>query len=207
MSLAIFAIRRLLWAIPLLLAIMLATFALMRGSGGSPFRPPEGYVGVPYTLELKLRDFYHLDELWIVEFAIYVKNVFTLQFGPSLVNRNVSVDQVMRERFPITLQLVALAAAVAVLGGIGLGLLAATRRSTFVDFLATSAATIVLVVPVFFVAYVLAYYPVREWHIAPLGWDTWDARVFPVLALALAPTGYIARLVRGRWSGRCRRTT
>jgi dipeptide transport system permease protein len=196
MSLAVFAFRRLLWAVPLLLAIMLATFALMRGSGGSPFRPPEGYVGVPYTLELKLRDFYHLDEPWIVEYAIYVKNVFTFQFGPSLVNRNVSVDEVMRDRFPITLELVALAAGVALVGGVALGLLAATHRSTSLDFLATSTATVLLVIPVFFVAYVLAYYPAREWHLAPLGWETWDARVLPVLALALAPAGYIARLVR-----------
>lgn len=197
MSLAVFALRRFLWAVPLLLAIMLATFALMRGTGGSPFRPPEGYVGVPYTLELKLRAFYHLDEPWVVEFAIYVKNVFTLQFGPSLVNRNVSVDEVMEQRFPVTVELVALAAAFAIVLGIGLGVAAAVRRSTLVDFLATSTATVLLVVPVFFVAYVIAEYPVREWHVAPLGWGTWEAKILPSLALALAPAGYIARLVRG----------
>lgn len=196
-SLAVFALRRLLWAVPLLLAIMLVTFALMRGTGGSPFRPPEGYVGVPYALELKLRDFYHLDEPWLVEFGIYVKNVATLRFGPSLVNRNVSVDEVMEQRFPVTVELVALAAAMAIALGMGLGVVAAVRRSTFVDLLATSSATVLLVVPVFFIAFVVAEYPIGEWGLAPIGWGSWEAKIAPAIVLALAPAGYIARLVRG----------
>jgi ABC-type dipeptide/oligopeptide/nickel transport system permease component len=53
-----------------------------------------------------------------------------------------------------------------------------------------------LVVPVFFVAWLLSRYPALEWRWFPLGWDSWDARVLPVLALSLAPVGYIARLVR-----------
>lgn len=42
----------------------------------------------------------------------------------------------------------------------------------------------------------LARYPGLQWHWFPLGWDTWQARIAPVLTLALAPAGYIARLVR-----------
>ena len=191
-----YVLRRVLWSIPLLLIVILVTFALMRGSGGNPFQPPEGYLGVPPALENQLRDYYNLDAPWFVEYLTYVRHIFTLQFGPSLLNRYVTVDDVMRTSFPITLELVLLAAAWALPLGIGLGVLAASRRGTVADFLATSTASTLLVIPVFFVAYVFSTYLVRDWGLFPFGWDSWQARILPSLALALAPTGYIARLVR-----------
>jgi ABC-type dipeptide/oligopeptide/nickel transport system permease component len=191
-----FVVRRLLWSLPVLLLVILVTFALMRGAGGTPFQPPEGYTGVPYALEVDLRAYYNLDAPWVVEYLTYVKHIFTLDFGPSLLSRYVSVDDVMRESFPITLQLVLLAAAWAIPLGVGLGVLAAARRGTVVDFIATSTASALLVVPVFFVAYVCSTYLARDWNLVPLGWDTWQARILPSLTLALAPIGYIARLVR-----------
>jgi dipeptide transport system permease protein len=196
MSLAGFVIRRLLWSIPLVLLVMLATYALLRGAGGSPFTPPEGYIGVPETYERFLRDFYHLDEPWLVEFAYYVRSVFTLDFGPSLVQRNLTVDYVVEQAAPITLQLVLLAAAWAIPLGIASGLAAAVYRNRLVDRLLTSTATVLLVVPIFFVAYVTGRYVVREWHLIALGWEHWDTRLVASFVLALAPIGYIARLVR-----------
>jgi ABC-type dipeptide/oligopeptide/nickel transport system permease component len=197
MSLAAFVVRRVLWSIPLLLLVMLVTFALLRGAGGTPFNPPEGIPGLPAPKQRELTRFYHLDEPWFVEYAIYVRNVSTLEFGPSLVNRYQSVDDVVENGFPVTGELVLLAAAWAVPVGILLGVLAAVRRSSLVDYLATSAATVLLVVPVFFVSYVLSRYLALEWHAFPLGWDGWRAKLLPTFALGLAPAGYVARLVRG----------
>jgi ABC-type dipeptide/oligopeptide/nickel transport system permease component len=195
-SLAAFVIRRVLWAIPVLLLVMLLTFALMRGAGGTPFRPPEGIPGLPAPLQRELTDYYNLDEPWFVEFATYVRNVVTLDFGPSLVNRNHSVDDAVKQGFPVTGELILLAAAWAIPVGILLGLFAAVRRGSVLDHLATSAASVLLVVPVFFVTYVLSRYLVYEWDVFPLGWDTWQSKVLPVFALGLAPAGYVARLTR-----------
>ncbi len=153
MSLLAFFVRRLLWTIPLVLVVMLATFALMRGSGGDPFNPLEGFAPLPTPLQEQLRDYYNLDSPWIVEFGTYVRNVATLDFGPSLVLRGVTVDDVIAQSFPITLELIAFAAALALPIGIALGLLAALRRNSVSDLLATSTASVLLVIPVFFVAY------------------------------------------------------
>lgn len=196
MSIGAFIIRRVLWTIPLLLLVMLGTFALMRGSGGDPFRPPPGFSGVPGPLQRELADFYHLRDPWFVEFAVYVKHVFTFDFGPSMVQRGVDVNDVITQSFPVTLELVGLATVLAIPLGVGLGVLAATRRNSAVDFVAASTATLLLVVPVFFVAYVFSRYLVLEWHVVPAGWRGWDTKLLPAVALALAPTGYIARLIR-----------
>lgn len=196
MSLLAFAVRRLLWAIPLLFLVMLATYALMRGMGGDPFVLPEGFVGVPLPVERELREHYHLEDPWFVEFAHYVANVARFDFGPSLNRRGLTVDSVIERRLPVTGLLVLLAALVALPVGFALGLLGALRQRTPADGATTAFSTLLLVIPVFFVAWVLSRYPALEWHWLPLGWEGWDARVMPVLTLALAPAGYIARLVR-----------
>lgn len=196
MSLGIFILRRLLWTLLLIPLVMLATYALMRGSGGSPFRPPEGYFVVPEPYQRFLIEFYHLEEPWFVEYANYVKNVFMFEFGPSMIFRSLDVTDVIRQSFPITVELVLLAIAWAVPIGVTLGLLAAVRRNSALDLLATSTASVLLVVPVFFVAFVLSEYFVFEWHLVSAGWETWEAKILPSFALSLAPIGYIARLVR-----------
>jgi ABC-type dipeptide/oligopeptide/nickel transport system permease component len=191
---AAFVVRRLLWTIPLILVVMLVTFALMRGIGGSPFRLELG--GVPHALQLRFERYYHLRDPWFVEFWTYVKHVVTFDFGPSLVNRYETVDDVIEQRFPVSLELAALAAAWAVPLGIGLGLLAALGRNTRIDRACTIAATVILVVPVFLFADLAATYFVHKWQLVPAGWDGWKAKVVPSLVLGLAPAGYIARLIR-----------
>ena len=196
MSLLGFALRRVLWSVPLLLLIMLATFALLRGAGGDPFTLPEGFAGVPLPVERELREYWRIDEPWLVEFLNYVNHAATFDFGPSLNRRGLLVDTVIEQSLPVTAQLVALASLVAIPVGLALGLLGALRRRTPVDTATTTFSSVLLVVPVFFVAWVLSRYPALEWRWFPLGWESWDARLLPVLTLSLAPAGYIARLVR-----------
>jgi oligopeptide transport system permease protein len=189
-----FVVRRLAWTLPLILFVMLVTFALMRGIGGSPFRLEFG--GVPRALQLRFEDYYGLREPWFVEFWNYVRHVFTFDFGPSLVNRYTTVDGVIKERFPVSLELAALAAAWAIPLGIGLGLVAGLERNKRIDRIATIVATVILVVPVFLFSDLAATNLVHKWHLVPAGWESWQARIVPSLVLGLAPAGYIARLVR-----------
>jgi oligopeptide transport system permease protein len=195
-SLAAFFLRRLLWTVPLVLGVMLATFALMRGSGGDPFNPPEGFgFALPASMQKELTEYYNLDRPWFVEYATYVGHVARFDFGPSLVFRGLSVTDVITQSFPVTLELVALAALVALPLGIGLGIAAALRRNRLTDLVATSTASVLLVVPVFFVAYLLSQYPVVRWGIVDGGWSG-RSKILPTISLALAPIGYVARLIR-----------
>jgi oligopeptide transport system permease protein len=194
MSLLAYILRRLLWALPLLLGVMLLTFALLRGAGGSPFRLETG--GVPPTLQREFTDYYALDRPWIVEFAHYVREVATLHFGPSLVDRYVSVDDVVHRSLPVTGKLAGIAAAWAILIGVPLGLVAGLRRSSGLDYAATALATTLLSVPIFLVVELAAVYATRDWHLVPLGWEHWSTRLLAGLVLGLAPAGYLARLIR-----------
>ena len=189
-----YVVRRVLWTPPLLLVVMLVTFALMRGIGGSPFRLESGGLTEPLVIEVT--HFYRLDQPWYVEFATYVRHVATWSFGPSLTDRNVTVDQVIDEQIPVTLQLTGLAVLWAIPIGGFLGVAAAVNRGSRLDALLTSLSTVLLVVPVFLFAEVLSTYLIREWEVIDPGWSTWETRLAASFTLALAPAGYIARVVR-----------
>jgi ABC-type dipeptide/oligopeptide/nickel transport system permease component len=198
-----FVIRRLITTVFLVLGTMLVTFALMRGMGGTPFSTVlEPHAGVPRPVEIDLREFYKLDEPWFVEYLNYVKNVFTLEFGPSLIPpprfgaQRVSVDKVMAKNFPVTVQLAGLAALWAIVIGIPLGLVAALRRRSPVDYLASSLATGLLVIPIFMFTTLFARHLVFGTDFFPPGWDDWRTRLLAGFTLSLAPIGYIARLIR-----------
>ena len=143
-----------------------------------------------------MTDFYNLDSPCSSSSRRTYETWPRFEFGPSLVDRNHSVDEAVEQGFPVTAELILLASAWAVPVGILLGLFAAVRRGSVLDHLATSTASVLLVVPVFFITYVLSRYFVLEWQLFPVGWDSWEAKVLPVLALGLAPAGYVARLTR-----------
>lgn len=189
-----YVVRRVLWTPPLLLVVMLVTFALMRGIGGSPFRLESG--GLPEPLVVQVTHFYELDRPWYAEFANYVRHVATWSFGPSLTDRFTTVDDVVNGRIPVTLALAGLAVLWAIpIGGL-LGVAAAIRRGSRLDTALTSVSTLLLVVPVFLFAEVASTYLIRRWGLIEPGWSSWETRLAASLTLSLAPAGYVARVVR-----------
>jgi peptide/nickel transport system permease protein len=191
-----FVVRRVVWSVPVLLFVLLLSFALLRGAGGTPFNPPPGYARLPPSLQVQVANFYNLDEPWFVEFLTYLKHIALLDFGPSLTDRYTSVDSVIEQSFPVTVELALLASAFAVPLGIALGLAGALHAGTRLDALLTSAATVLLVVPVFLFSEVVSGTLIDDWGLLSRGWDGWGTKLVPAAVLGLAPAGYVARLVR-----------
>jgi ABC-type dipeptide/oligopeptide/nickel transport system permease component len=194
-----FIIRRLLWTIPVLLLVILMTFLMMRHIQGNPFRHSERAVSpaVQENLERK----FNLDKPWYVQYALYVKGVATFDLGPSLVLRNQSVNDIVKEHFPKSLELGALAMLFAIVVGIPLGVIAALRPNTVFDYAAMFFANVGFAVPSFLVATLLSYFFALKWGdifgLPTSGWTGPQSKVLPVIALGLGPMAYFARLVRG----------
>jgi ABC-type dipeptide/oligopeptide/nickel transport system permease component len=194
-----FVLRRLLWTIPVLLLVILFTFVLMRQIEGNPFRQSER--AVPEQVQENLERKFHLDDPWYLQYAYYVKGVFTLDLGPSLVLRNRSVNDIIAEHFPRSIELGLLALLFAIAVGVPLGVLSALRANTSVDYAAMVAANVGFAVPSFLVATLLIYFFALEWRdifgLPTSGWSSWRHKILPPIALGLAPMAYFARLVRG----------
>jgi ABC-type dipeptide/oligopeptide/nickel transport system permease component len=192
-----FVIRRVLWTIPVLLLVILFTFLMMKQIKGNPFRRTER--AVPAAIQQNLDRKFHLSDPWYVQYANYVKGVFTLDLGPSLVLRNQSVNDIVRAHFPVSLELGAYAFLFAIVVGIPLGVLAALRANKPTDYLAMLVANVGFAVPSFLVATLLIYYCAVKWNLGvpTSGWDTWQSKILPSIALGFFPMAYFARLVRG----------
>jgi oligopeptide transport system permease protein len=192
-------VRRVLWTIPVILLVILMTFLLMRQIEGNPFRTSER--AIPESIQANLEAKFGLDDPWWKQYVRYVRGVATFDLGPSLVLRNRDVNDIVREHFPPSLELGALAMLFALVFGIPLGLLAALRANKWPDYTAMVVANVGFAVPSFLVATLLIYFFAVRWgdvfDVPTSGWDTWQSKILPTIALGLGPMAYFARLTRG----------
>jgi oligopeptide transport system permease protein len=198
---AAFIIRRVVWTIPVILLVILMIFLMMRQIEGNPFRRTER--AVPPQVQANLERKFNLDKPVWQQYLLYVKGVFTLDLGPSLILRDRSVTDIIKEHFPRSVKLGVLAFLWAIVFGIPAGILAALRPNTLYDYFLMFFSSIGFALPSFFIATLLIYYfalkvnvfPTNGW---PLGlWDIDSKVILPSFALGLFPMAYFARLVRG----------
>jgi oligopeptide transport system permease protein len=194
-----FIVRRVFWTIPVLLLVIFMTFIMMRMIKGNPFQVTER--AVPPSIQANLDRKFHLDQPWWGQYLYYVEGVFKLDLGPSLVQRNQTVNDIVREHFPVSLELGVLAMLFGVVVGVPLGIIAALKQNSFWDYGAMTFANIGFSIPSFLVATLFIYFfalKLGNYTGLPTnGWDTPQSKVLPVIALGIFPLTYMARLVRG----------
>jgi oligopeptide transport system permease protein len=191
-----FIIRRVFWTIPVILLVIFMTFVLMRQIKGNPFRTSDR--AIPAEIQRNLERKFGLDRPWYEQYWLYVRGVGTFDFGPSLVLRNRDVNDIIKQHFPVSIQLGGLAFLFAIVFGILLGALSALRANTWVDYSAMFFSNVGFAIPSFLVATLLIYFFALQFDLFPTsGWTTWQSKVLPVIALGLGPMAAFARLVRG----------
>ena len=194
-----FIVRRALWTLPVVLLVILMTFVMMRQIKGNPFQVTER--AVPVSIQRNLDRKYHLNKPWYTQYLYYVKGVFTADLGPSLVQRNQSVNDIIKEHFPVSLKLGALAMLWAIVLGIPLGIIAALKQNSVFDYAVMTVVNAGYAVPNFLIATLLIYFFALKWRAyTPFptnGWAGWQSWILPAIALGHAPMTFFARIVRG----------
>ena len=186
--------RRLLQAVPVLLVISVATFLMVRLAPGDPFSDERR---MPDDVRARLAACYGFDEpLW----RQYLQHMTHLLRGdlPSFRHPERTVQEVIAEAFPVSLELGAYALVVALVLGIPAGVVAAVRRNRLWDHLLMGVAMGGICLPSFVLGplLILAFALTLGW-VNPMGWDHPGDRVLPALTLGLYYAAYIARLARG----------
>jgi ABC-type dipeptide/oligopeptide/nickel transport system permease component len=193
-----FAISRVLWLLPTLLAMALVTFLVMHATPGSPLDPvSEGANALSPEAQRNLAAHYGLDRPLHEQFVIFLGNVVRGDFGNSFVYRTRTVREILADTFPVSLLLGSMALALAVAGGLALGILAAVYQNRSWDYVSVTLATAGVAVPNFVLA---VFFIILFSFVIPLfptgGWDSPRNWVLPTVTLALAPMGIIARFTR-----------
>jgi oligopeptide transport system permease protein len=188
---------RLAGAVPTLFIIITLTFFLMRAAPGGPFDQEQA---LPAEIQANLQRAYGLDQPAWTQYGRYLMSLAHGDFGPSFKYKDFTVTELIAQGFPVTLQLGILAIALALLLGVPLGTFAALRHNSAADTAAMSLVVTGIAIPSFVVLPFLGLLFGVYLHWLPVaGWESGSLRhlVLPVIALALPPLAYIARLTRG----------
>lgn len=187
---------RLAGLVPTLLVLITIAFFLIRVAPGGPF---DGEKVLPPEIRANLEAQYHLDEPLLQQYFRYLGQIVSGDFGPSFQYKDWSVNELIARGFPVSATIGGLAMVLAFLAGTLIGVFAALRQNTAMDYSMMGVAMLGISIPNFVVAplliLVLAVY--GGWLPAG-GWDwTWQRMVLPVFTLGLPAIAYIARLTRG----------
>lgn len=203
-----YAVKRVLWTVPVILVCTTLLFGLMQVGGGNFLRhpPPAGLSNVgwvkygdskPESITRNIERRLGLDLPWYDQYLHYLRGVAQLDFGPTFTFTGRSVNSILREQGPITLELVLLALGWAVLLGIPLAVLAALHHGSLVDRFLTALTAVTMGLPIFFWGTVLAWlFAVKLGLVPAFGWSSWDAKIVPALVLGLVPFSQIVRVLR-----------
>lgn len=191
-----YIVKRVLVAAVTLLAITFLLFVLMDLLPGSPFNNEKLNEAQKALLEHK----YGLDKPFFVRYWIYLTNLLHGDFGISYV---IAVDQpvanMMTTRLPITIRMGMQAMLIGVVVGLTLGIIAALKKNTWIDTVATVCSVIGFSVPayvfalflVFFVAFKTGWFPIRFAIDQPV-----FSSILPTLSLSAYIIATMARYAR-----------
>jgi oligopeptide transport system permease protein len=187
---------RLLQAIPVLLAVITATFFLVRFAPGGPFSQEKAVIPeVKRALEAQ----YRLDQPLLAQYGSYLNDLLHGDLGPSFKYPGRSVNELIASGFPATAELGLYALLVAVVIGMGAGLIAALHPNTWRDYLPMSLAMTGICMPTLLLGPVLVLvFGIRLDWLPVSGWgDVPGDKILPSLTLGAAYAAYVARLTRG----------
>lgn len=221
-----FILNRILWLIPVVIVVAGVTFFLMYRAPGGPWdrdKPlPQVTVdqlnrkfnldkprwidtqGFQDELDDGVHNPYTLGKVLVnTQFFNYLKNVFSGDLGPTYASRgSQSVQDLIVNKFPVSLKLGVVAVLFAIVVGIPLGLAAALRQNSSVDYACMFASTLGIAVPTFVSGLILLIFMSRLLHISPIrSPDEWHglfstAYILPGIVLGLGTTAYVTRLTR-----------
>ena len=142
-----FIARRFLETIPVLFIILTATFFMIRFVPGGPFTAEKAVT--PEVLR-NLQRAYDLDKpLWQQYVGYLRKVVLHADLGPSFKYPNRTVNEIIADKLPVSLELGLISLAIALAVGLTLGILAAIRRNTWIDYFCSTVAMVGICVPTF----------------------------------------------------------
>lgn len=180
-----------------LLAVSLLTFILMHSVPGGPFDTKLGDKQMPQAIKDQLNHLYGLDKPLAEQYLVFLKNAVKLDFGYSFIYTNRKVLDIYLLQWPYTIQLAALTLLVGGSAGMLLGIAAAVKQNTWIDYVGTFITMFCIVIPTFVLAVLLQYvFCVKLGWFPTGGWENPKQWVLPVLCNSIVPIAVLQRFVR-----------
>ena len=189
-----FILRRIAVSIPVIFLVASTTFFIMRLAPGGPFLSERA---IPPEIQANLQAKYGLDQPLWVQYGRYLRNLIQFDLGPSYKYPERTVNEIIAEGFPVSLQLGLSALAFALLVGIPGGVISAFKHGGIIDRLTMSVILVGISVPTFVLGPLFVFlFALTLYWFPPALWSSWQQMVLPAVTLGLPYSVYIARLTR-----------
>jgi peptide/nickel transport system permease protein len=208
----LYAVRRLIMTIPILLGVTIICFALVQIAPGDPVQNLVRPDANPEDVA-RLRAYYGLDQPVVIQYVLWLGRVLTGDFGVSIANNMPVAGEVLRAFFN-TFTIALISVVIAFVLSMILGIVAASRQGGIVDRAVTALAVFGISVPTFWLAVVLVIIFAVKLNWLPatgmgasgsenfnyLDWNDFKFAVMPIIALALPPLAIMTRTTRSSLS-------
>ncbi len=179
---------------PVLLIIASLTFVLVRLVPGGPF---DAEKNLPAEIVKNLEAKYNLDKPVHEQYFLYLGRLVRGDLGVSYKYVNRTVNDIIADAFPVSLQLGLSGLIIAIMVGVPLGTIAAVNRGTAIDYLAMFLSTAGISLPSFVIGAALIFFFGIVLKLLPVAlWESPQHMILPAVTLAFGPAAYLSRLTR-----------
>jgi peptide/nickel transport system permease protein len=192
---------RLLQGLVVIFLVSITSFGIMQIAPGSPVDIMIGEQQVTQEQMDAITHKWGLDRPWYVQYFTWLENVFTGDFGDSVIRTGVPVRHMIAEAAPVTLRLNLLSILVSVAVAAPVGILAAIKRYSWFDYGSMFGSTLGIAMPNYWIGLMLIIvFSLKLGWLPPYGSDSWKSYVLPVFVLAIQEMAVLARLARAATS-------
>lgn len=190
-----YLLGRLAVMVPVFFMVVTVVFFMIRFAPGGPF---DSEKQVPPQILANLNAKYHMDEPLVKQYFRYLGDLAHFDLGPSFKHANRTVNEIIAESLPVSVELGLISLAWALLIGVVAGGLAAMKPNSLWDYIPMSISIFGICLPTFVVGPVLVLiFGIWLKWLPIAGWNSWEDRLLPSLTLGFAYAAYISRLTRG----------
>lgn len=194
-------LQRVLYALFTLFIVTTITFFMMHAIPGGPFSREKP---LPPEIIAILNEKYHLDDPLFKQYVDYMAGVVTFDLGPSFKELGLTVNDLIRDGFPSSMNVGLVAVIAIVLLGIPLGIISALKQNKLIDHAAMFLATLGVTIPSFVIATLFIVLIAANIKFIPITWvnspNNVGEAVFryigPVIALSGYSLSFVSRLTR-----------
>lgn len=192
-----YTLRRVLSALPTVLIVITVCYLLLHATPGGPF-DSDRKVSAAVLANLQAK--YHLDlPLW-QQYLLYLKSLLHGDLGASFRYSDWSVNELVGKALPVSAAIGGTAMLLSVFIGVGLGIVAALRQNSMVDYFVMLLGNIGSAVPSFVMGPILIIvFAIGLKWLPAGGWNDFELRflILPVALLTIINVSTIGRVMRG----------
>ncbi|MEY8209785.1 ABC transporter permease [Corynebacterium sp. MNWGS58] len=189
--------RRVLQMVPVFFGATFLIFALVFLMPGDPVEALGGDRGLSDIARQRIEEEYNLDKPFLVQYLLYLKGIFTLDFGMTFSGQPVS--SVMANAFPVTIKLTVMAVIFETVFGVLFGFIAGVRRGGIFDSTVLVLSLLVIAIPSFVIGFVMQFFIGVKWGLLPVTVgrnETFVELLMPAVVLGAVSLAYVIRLTR-----------